>query len=104
MKVGGSAISFSSVGRRKEIKKNKIYYIRYKKLFDNTVPSVHQESKRVKLELKILKIKQVKGITTRSKDRWQEDEEKVSNCCCNLEKNHYTEKSYPNLLWRTCLR
>ncbi|CAG2219112.1 unnamed protein product [Mytilus edulis] len=52
----------------------------------------------MELELKILREKNVKGIITRAKARWQVEGEKGSNYFCNLEKKHYTEKIIPKLI------
>ncbi|CAG2194572.1 unnamed protein product [Mytilus edulis] len=69
-----------------------------KKLVENNLPSVHQEREGLELELKVIREKNVKGIITRAKARWQVEGEKGSNYFCNLEKKHYTEKIIPKLI------
>ncbi|VDI25836.1 Hypothetical predicted protein [Mytilus galloprovincialis] len=102
MKVRGSAISFSSFQKKEGNKKEKdlLYKISLldEKLLENNLPSVYQEREGMELELKILREKNVKGIITRAKARWQVEGEKGSNYFCNLEKKHYTEKIIPKLI------
>ncbi|CAG2188988.1 unnamed protein product [Mytilus edulis] len=102
MKVLGSAISFSSFQKKEGNKKEKelLYKISLldEKLLENNLPSVYQEREGIELELKILREKNVKGIITRAKARWQVEGEKGSNYFCNLEKKHYTEKIIPKLI------
>ncbi|CAG2214176.1 E3.1.11.2 [Mytilus edulis] len=69
-----------------------------KKLIENNLPSVQQEREGLELELKVIREKNVKGIITRAKARWQVEGEKGSNYFCNLEKKHYTEKIIPKLI------
>ncbi|CAG2205215.1 E3.1.11.2 [Mytilus edulis] len=109
MKVLGSAISFSSFQKKEGNKKEKelLYKISLldEKLLENNLPSVYQERERIELELKILREKNVKGIITRAKARWQVEGEKGSNYFCNLEKKNITQKKiFLNLFWRTKLR
>ncbi|CAG2253237.1 unnamed protein product [Mytilus edulis] len=67
MKVRGSAISFSSFQKKEQNNKEKelLYKIslldKKKKLIENNLPSVHQESEELQLELKVIREKMLKG-------------------------------------------
>ena len=97
MEIRGKSISYSSHRKKESEKRENELINNIKELEANLSDTNVNEIEVLKEELKIIRQNKMQGILIRSRAQIIEEDEKVTNFFCNLEKHNYTSKLIPKL-------
>jgi hypothetical protein len=93
MEIRGKCISYASYKKKRDSKEEDDLLKKIQLLENNVSETNVQELERAKSELEVLRKRKVDGIVIRSRVKWINEGEKVSNYFCNLENRNFLDKA-----------
>ena len=100
MKIRSKTISYAAMKKKKSHEEEHKLEEEIKLLLNKNIQNEEEvkEIEAKKGQLKLIREKRIEGVLLRSRARWVEKGEKVTNYFCSLEKRHYVSKSMNKLI------